>query len=467
MRIVMFDIDCLRPDHLGCYGYHRPTSPNIDRIAREGVRFTHYFCADSPCLPSRMGFASGRFGIHNGVVSNTGAGDDFHIKTRDYVGPYPENEMLIRHLLKTGLESVSFSNFADRHNTMWYMNGWSEFHMINLKGGGEVAPEIHEKVMPWLKVNATREHYLLHINYWDTHRVYKMEEHWADRFKDYPVAQQWPDEAAIERHQAITGPFTAQRQFRNGISNIPLMPGSVSNRADFEKMLTAYDASIAYVDHHVGVVLDELERQGVLDDTAIIITSDHGDAFGEHGIYSDHVCADDCINHIPLIIKWPGVAPAGGVCDSLMYNVDLSATLCELMGAEIPAHWDGQSFVKNLRGEPGGPERDFLVFGHALYTVQRAVRTKRHLMIRTYDPLTYGMEPVELYDIIADPYQTRNLRDELPEVVNDLDHKLNEWLHEQLTKDHAIPDPFHAAMVERIESRWRKIHPLRGPGIVA
>ena len=89
------------------------------------------------------------------------------------------------------------------------------------------------------------------------------------------------------------------------------MPGSISNRKDFEHMVTGYDAAIAYVDHHLGIVLDELAKQGVLDDTAIIITSDHGDAFGEHGIYSDHVCADECIHHIPLIVNWPGVTKPG------------------------------------------------------------------------------------------------------------------------------------------------------------
>ena len=62
MRIIYFDIDCLRPDHLGCYGYNRPTSPTIDEIAKQGVRFDHYYCASSPCLPARAAWSSGRFG---------------------------------------------------------------------------------------------------------------------------------------------------------------------------------------------------------------------------------------------------------------------------------------------------------------------------------------------------------------------------------------------------------------------
>jgi len=449
LRIIFFDIDCLRPDHLGCYGYNRPTSPNIDRIAEQGVRFNHYYCADSPCLPSRMNWSSGRFGTRNGVVSNTGAGAEFYIRKRGYVGPEPDNEMLMRQLRKAKCQPVSFSNFADRHNMMWFMCGWSEFHTPNLKGGGETAEDIHAPLMRWLKCNAAREDYLLHVNYWDAHRIYKMEASWADRFKDYPVAQEWPDEEAIKKHQSIKGPFTAQSQFPEGKSRVPLMPGSVSSRKDFEHMITGYDAAIAYVDHHVGIVLDELAGQNALDDTAIIISADHGDNFGEHGIYSDHVCADEAINHIPLIIKWPGVTKPRTTCDSFLYNVDLSPTLCELLGSHMPDDWDGVSFAAQLRGQKG-VERDYLVWGHALYTVQRAVRTRTHLMVRTYDRMGYPMDPVELYDIVKDPYQTNNIRDQRPDLACELsDYKLNEWLEEQRSKPHAIPDPQQRVIDER------------------
>ena len=165
----------------------------------------------------------------------------------------------------------------------------------------------------WLKHNATRENYLLHINYWDVHLCYKMGASWADRFWDHAVPQAWPDEEAIRAHQSIEGApslrsFTTRDQFTDGISPYPLMPGSIASRKDFEHLVTGYDAAIAYTDHHVDIVLTELDRQGVLDDAVIIISADHGDAFGEHGIYSNHLCADECIHRIPLIVRWPGVS---------------------------------------------------------------------------------------------------------------------------------------------------------------
>ena len=451
MRVIFFDIDCLRPDHLGCYGYNRPTSPNIDTVAKQGVRFERFYCADSPCLPSRMGWSSGRFGIRNGVVSNTGAGSNFYIRKKGYQGPQNDNEMLMRQLRKKpgNVQPVSVSNFADRHNAMWFMCGWSEFHTPNLKGGGETADEIHEPLMRWLECNAKRENYLLHINYWDAHRIYKMEASWADRFKDYPVTQPWPDEEAIKQHHKIKGPFTSHRQFADNVSKVPLMPGAIENRKDFEHMVTGYDAAIAYVDHHLGIVMNELAKQGVLEDTAIIITSDHGDSFGEHGIYSDHVNADECIHHIPLVIKWPGKTKPGTSCDSMLYNVDLPPTLCEVFGNDTPDDWDGVSFAPQLKGEKG-VEREQLVWGCALYTVQRAVRTRTHLMIRTYDGLDYGHDETELYDMVNDPYQTRNIAKDKPEIVCACnDYYMNHWLEEQKNKKHWQGDPFDDVLKER------------------
>jgi len=143
MRIIYFDIDCLRPDHLGYYGYNRPTSPTLDSIARQGMCFDHYYCASSPCLPSRTALISGRFGIRNGVVSNHGAGARFRLATSAYGGPQSENEIFMRQLRRHGYDTISFSNFADRHHALWFMTGWSEFHTSNLKGGSETADEVN------------------------------------------------------------------------------------------------------------------------------------------------------------------------------------------------------------------------------------------------------------------------------------------------------------------------------------
>ncbi len=448
MRIIYFDIDCLRPDHLGCYGYERPTSPAIDELAAQGVTFDHYYCPSAPCLPSRTALMCGRYGVRNGVISNVGAGARFRLRTTAYGGPAQDNEMLMRQLRRAGLDTISISNFADRHSAYYFMCGWSEYHTPNLKAGRETADEVNEVALKWLRQNARRDDYFLHINYWDAHRCYKMDASWADRFRDFPVPQAWPDEATIQTHQKITGPFTATGQFRDGESPFPLMPGSVASREDFEHMITGYDAAIAYVDAHVKEVLEELDRQGVLDDAVLVVSADHGDAFGEHGIYSDHDCSDECIHRIPLIVRWPGVTNAGGHVDELHYNLDFAPTLCGLLGASVPEDWDGISFRQALEGGTASG-REYLVWDTGLYTVQRAVRTRTHLMIRTYDGFGYPFEPVELYDIGSDPYQTNNLEGSHPEIVATCSRYMEDWLQEQMLKPHWQGDPLSEILRER------------------
>jgi arylsulfatase A-like enzyme len=211
----------------------------------------------------------------------------------------------------------------------------------------------------------------------------------------------------------------------------------------------------------VGLVLDELSRQGVLDDAVILISADHGDAFGEHGIYSDHVCADECIHRIPLIVRWPTVSAQNAASDALLYNVDLGPTLCDLLDIPVPPDWDGQSFKENVEGKDG-LDRDYLVWDHGLYTVQRAVRTKTHLMMRTYDNYGYPFEPIELYDMVDDPYQTRNIGDECPEVIAQCSRYMADWIQEQRMKGYCIPDPLQEILRERgaslnDRSQWDQI----------
>ena len=93
MRILYLDIDTLRPDHMSCYGYPRLTTPNLDRIAKEGVRFDRFYCSDAPCLPSRAALVSGMFGIHNGAVGHGGTAGDRRLigESRGFADPTDRN----------------------------------------------------------------------------------------------------------------------------------------------------------------------------------------------------------------------------------------------------------------------------------------------------------------------------------------------------------------------------------------
>lgn len=456
MRIIHIDIDCLRPDHLGCYGYPRPITPNLDRIAARGCRFDHCYVSNSPCVPSRTAMLSGRFGIRNGVVSNHSAGADFHQRTTHYAGPHPDEMPFPRRLRQAGMDTISISNFPDRHSNYYWMAGFSEFITPNLKGGAESGEEINAVVLDWLGKNATRDGYYLHINYWDAHRTYRMGSEWRERLGGTRPPQTWPDEATIREHHRIASQqpaclFTAASQ--PGTQKTTLMPAQIASRQDFETMVDAYDTAIAKVDYHVGEVLDFLEQHGGLEQTAFIITADHGDAFGEHGIYTDHVCADECVHHVPLIIAWPGKTDGGRSSDGFVYLLDLAPTICELVGIAAPAGWDGASLVGNLDGT-GGVDRPYLVWDHGLYTVQRAVRTRDHLLVRSYDDHGYpGFDPIALYDMRTDPHQTRNLIDQEPAVLGRHLRLLEEWHDAQRAKGCRHIDPVQAILLERAATK--------------
>lgn len=452
MRIIYFDIDSLRPDHLGCYGYARPTSPNIDAVAARGMRFDRFYCSDSPCQPSRCALATGRFGIHNGIVTHGQRHNHLNIEQTDYFGPRGDNQLLQIALRQAGVETYLFSTFPVRHCATWFGLGWSGCFTPSLKTGQEMAHEVNAVVLPWLRHNAGRDNFFCHINYWDPHRVYtKNLVDWSRRLEEYPVTLDWPDEATIARMAQLRGSFTAASQHLGGPSPTPLMPDTIETRADFEKTIRGYDTEIHYTDHHVGQVLEELDRQGVLDETAIIISADHGDAFGEHGIYTDHVCAHEPVHRIPLIVHWPGVTSPRSRCDSMLYHVDLSATLLELAGGKIPARYDGRSFASHLRnGGRGDFDRDHLVWGHGLYTLQRAVRTRDHLFLRTYWPHNYEHFPSRLlYDMTADPHMTRDLVDDRPDLADGMDALLADWTREQLDRPGAIADPMQRVLADR------------------
>jgi arylsulfatase A-like enzyme len=116
MRILYLDIDSLRPDHLGCYGYHRDTSPNIDSLAAQGIRYDNFYVSDAPCLPSRTALWSGRFGIHNGVINHGGTAADPFLDgpSRGFRSTLARTSWMFA-LRQLGMRTITISPFGERH----------------------------------------------------------------------------------------------------------------------------------------------------------------------------------------------------------------------------------------------------------------------------------------------------------------------------------------------------------------
>jgi arylsulfatase A-like enzyme len=424
LRILWIDIDSLRPDHLGCYGYHRDTSPTIDAIASEAARFTGCYTSDGPCLPSRTAWSTGRFGIHTGVVAHGGTAADLSsLGPRRGFGASPEYLSFFHALQKAGYFTASVSPFAQRHAAWWFVAGLREWMNTGL-GGGETADQINDVALPWLERNGARDNWFLHVNYWDPHTPYRTPQDHGDRFAGEP-APAWHTEEVRQAHWDGYGPHSAQDMSMWGAgARTPREPANIASMEDWQRFVNGYDTGVHYMDSRLQQLLDTLDAHGVLEETAIIITGDHGENLGELNIYGDHHTADNITPHVPFIVRWPGVT-GQSVNNGLYYQFDLAATVLELAGGTVPEGWDARPFAESVRGDKGG--RDFLALSHMAWSCQRSIRRGRHIMIRTYHDGFKDFPPVMLFDVENDPHEQHNLAASEPNTVNAALATLEEW----------------------------------------
>ncbi len=447
MRILFLDLDTLRPDHLGCYGYHRNTSPNIDKIAAQGVRFENYYCSDAPCLPSRTALMTGRFGIHTGVVNHGGTNADLRIEGEPRgFNDILRSESLPGFLRQVGFRTVSISPFAERHSAWHFYAGFSEMYNTG-RVGHESAEEITPTVLKWIRANAKEDNWFLHVNYWDAHTPYRAPEEFGNPFENDPIPG-WITPEILEQQlsrPAPHGPWETNMFDDVMPPGITRQPGKILNMDDLRKMIDGYDCGIRYMDHHIGLIMQALEEEGVADDLAIIISADHGENQGELGLYGEHGTADHITCRIPMIIKWPG-CKAGHVDKGLHYNLDLAPTLAELFNREKKQSWDGQSFAPALFGEECG--REYLVLSQCAHVCQRSVRFGPWLYIRTYH-CGYNLFPDEmLFNIEEDPHEQNNLVQTRKDICKEAVYRYLEW-HDQMMKTMRYDvDPLWTVMKE-------------------
>ena len=450
MRILLIDIDSLRPDHLACYGYHRPTSPNIDSIAEQGVRFDNYYATDTPCLPSRTALYSGQFGIRTGVVNHGGEYADPAVQG---IGRGFRAEAAINSFANTlrqaGLHTASISPFPARHTAyqIWY--GFSEMHDTG-KNGLDNADEVYPYAKRWLEANGQSDNWFLHVNFWDPHTPYDHPASFARPFAGEPI-DEWITQDLLNRQNESFGLHGAA-EVAGATDQLPpaatMGAGRIRTLEDARKHMDGYDAGIRFADHYVGLILDDLKALGIFDDVAIIVTADHGENQGELNVWGDHQTADQFTNRIPLIVRWPGVTDgqAGAHHDGLLYHIDLAPTVAELAGGRAPATWNGESFAATLRGEEDAG-RDFLVLSNGAWSCQRSVRWDNWLLIRTYQTGLKEYPAYMLFDLEADPHETHNLAAERQDVLGQGLLRLDEWMGEQMGRSQR-GDPFWGVMAE-------------------
>ena len=197
MKVLFVDVDTLRPDHMGCYGYQRETTPCMDSIAEEGIVFQNYYTTNAPCLPSRAALVSGRYGIHTGVVGHGGTAADMRLggAKRGF-----SDEIGIHNLFnlfrKAGMRTASVSTFAERHAAWWFNAGFDE--TCNVGGCGmESADKVTPAALDWLSRNADQDNWCLHVHYWDPHTPYRTPSSFGEPFSDQPLSDPWIDRKSV------------------------------------------------------------------------------------------------------------------------------------------------------------------------------------------------------------------------------------------------------------------------------
>ncbi|MHB8681189.1 MAG: sulfatase family protein [Acidimicrobiales bacterium] len=429
MKIVMISLDTLRADHLSCLGYHRPLTPNLDRLAREGALFTNMFASDIPTQPAHTSIFTGRFGINTDIVSHF-----FPPAALDPAMPW----------LPSMAEDAGRPTGAVDHLFVmkdWFERGYGDY-IVPPGRSRSPAQAINELAYPFIRAHAGDDFFLF-LHYWDAHIPYVPPTEFRERFVRLSSMRRDPD--VLEKVQARPSYPLFKRNLYDYLDDIP----SLDYIADL------YDAEIAYLDSQIGVLVGYLNDLGILDETLLVLFGDHGENMIEHDAWFDHAGLYDSITHVPVIIRYPPAIPRATVGD-VVQLVDLFPTICDLAGFNVPGGTDGRSLLP-LMATPASERRSGTIFlSEATWQAKRAIRTPEWKYIRCYAPGTYGRSEPELYHLASDPDEQVNLAAVRPEVAAQLDRKLDEWVERQLG---GKPDPMSYVVEQGLPAveRLRKV----------
>jgi N-acetylglucosamine-6-sulfatase len=421
-NIVFVLVDDMRWDEMGVVGHPFLETPNMDRIAREGIRFTNAFATTPLCSPSRAAFLTGQYAHRNGIIDNTAR-------------PSHDLPTFPRVLRQAGYTTAFFGK--------WHMGNDDSprpgfDHWVAMPGQGEA-------IDPHLNVDGQRlqaKGYVTDVltDYLDefiqrsgdkpflaylAHKAIHPNVIQQDDGRVVPMPGQPGGFVAAERHRGRYAGRTMPRRpnaFKPPLDKPALMrrigtlPPLGRETATTDEEIRGRAEMLLGVDDSLGRILEALEKKGVLDQTVIVFTSDHGYFYGEHGLNEERRLAYEETIRIPLLVRYPPRVKAGDVASELVLSIDLAPTLLELAGlpAAAPA-MQGRSLMPLFSGIRDGWRESFLVeyfsdtvFPRILNMGYSAVRT-RHAKYIEYRDLE-GVN--ELYDLDADPYEERNLAGE-------------------------------------------------------
>ncbi len=402
-NVLLISLDTLRADHLSLYGYPRATSPELDAWAgRNAVVFDNVIAAAGSTLPSHTSMLTGLDVLHHGAIGSSPAGEAL--------------ETLAERFRAQGYTTRAWTGGAFLDPRFGLAQGFEVFRFWP-RGEVEASQEIEDgfgRARRWMSENL-EEPFFLFLHTYEIHGPYRAREPWWSRFRgageatrSWSKARIWPRSRAAEATvdaplRPGEDPFRAAGlpvvQF--GRLERPLAAAELPGATDF------YDSGIAKADLELGRLLADLDRLGLTERTIVVITADHGESLGEHGLWSHGYLFEDNLR-VPLVIAIPGRREAGLRVSSPVGLVDLAPTLLELAGLPVLGAIDGRSLVSWVEtGKADDPERTYLSYA---WDTKQGVALRRgwHKLVMRDSLLASRAQP-ELFDLRADPGENHNL----------------------------------------------------------
>ncbi len=343
-NVVFIITDQMRGDALSCLGSQNARTPNLDNMAEEGVIFENGFSNNPICVPSRISMFTGLYPNQHGALNNRGpllnslGNTLFHLlRKKGYrIGFIGKNHMIQPSLLKKSLDTCiirgrePFRAYSEYVPPFWHCDTyWSSEKCYTALNTNDAVQFINNK-------NSDKP-FFLGISYFDPHPPYMAPSEYTSRFssKDMVLPEYIP---ASDLSTKLDEFFRA-------------MKFDQINDSDLIETFRYYYASISYIDDMVGRVIDVLKRKGILDNTIVIFTSDHGDFMGEHRMVRKGMCHYDALLHVPNIWYAPGFIENRFRVKNLAQSVDFLPTIADFLGVNLSGSLPGRSLKPFLQGD--------------------------------------------------------------------------------------------------------------------
>jgi arylsulfatase A-like enzyme len=426
-NIVVIAIDSLRADHLGCYGYARPTSPAIDALAAESIVFDCAFAAGIPTMPSFTTLYTGLHPYRHGIVAHSG-----NRRLSDAILLLPQ---LAR---ERGYVTAACDNLVvqGEGRGSWFARGYDHYSGFLYRPFGDQSAHLTDRARGVIHEYAERPLFLF-LHYWDPHSPY-------GPLPPYDTRHYEPGSGPVDMAEV--------RRIAPEYYDLFLADMKLRHPDDYAYVVAQYDGEISQVDVEVGRIVAALKEQGCWDNTVVLVLSDHGECFGEGDFYFDHHGLYDAVTRVALLLRIPGQAARR--VGALVSTEDILPTLGELVGLPTPPYeLSGTSLLPLLSGAARAV-RPHVVLAESTRQASLALRTDRWKLILPMardaaghsQPDVYGRprrsDPL-LFDLKADLAERHNQAAERPDKLEEMLGTLNAWRAE-MARITGEPDPIQA-----------------------